>query len=781
MTNIPVSSFQDVEREFKKIHLGVERLLAEDRLLRARIDHTTGISTGLSPVFTPGTNHGSLSNLGADDHSQYMHTSLARTVTAQHSFAPVSSQAPFTLGANAQGELVTGFNADQLDSLEATVFLSPQYLTLATDTNLTNERVLTAGDGIDFVDAGAGSALTVSIDLATNSGLEFDTGELQVDEDYAFTWTALHTFNAGLTIAVGENLNFGSDAYLTRVAASSIAPGPDDSLVSSTFTSGLTGWQISAIGDAEFNNIVARGELRSSVFVTDEVHATGGTLLVATAGTLINEVNATVGSIRTTADGDTRTTADGDTRTLPAGISTLDIKDPPSGHASIFSVGDILRWKVFNGSSVIDNWATVLDTDDNSTHYSYDIRIESGTLGRIPEGTTIVNYGQAGDGQILLTADLANAPYIDIFTSTVDPWNGVTPHVRIGRLDGLAVVGIEQYGMVAGTDLSDGTSAAKYIVASDQQVLLNNVDIELWLSGDQTVDISSSGNVKFGSDVSASATTSFDFNATTGLLTLRDVDLSLYDGSDQTVDLSSDGDLKLGTDISAPATTSFDFDSATGDLELTGDITATGGEFSGVLSIGSSGGIWQGSSGTFASPTTGFKLYQSSGKGLWEAWDSGAKQVYIDTDMSLKSGGGLVVLDADGISVAVTNTYGDTRSYNFHSGSTVTGGLYGYRNLGEDSIKVICDNSTFAATGITSSSSSDYSLVTAIAASGGSSFVIMQSSGEIRVDACPLALTDGITAPSTLAGFGQLYIDSADGDLKIKFGDGTVKTIATDS
>lgn len=41
-------------------------------------------------------------------------------------------------------------------------------------------------------------------------------------------------------------------------------------------------------------------------------------------------------------------------------------------------------------------------------------------------------------------------------------------------------------------------------------------------------------------------------------------------------------------------------------------------------------------------------------------------------------------------------------------------------------------------------------------------------------------LTDGITAPSTIAGLGQIYIDTADGDLKIKFGDGTVKTIVTD-
>lgn len=43
-----------------------------------------------------------------------------------------------------------------------------------------------------------------------------------------------------------------------------------------------------------------------------------------------------------------------------------------------------------------------------------------------------------------------------------------------------------------------------------------------------------------------------------------------------------------------------------------------------------------------------------------------------------------------------------------------------------------------------------------------------------------LEVTDGVTAPSTVAGKAQIYVDTADGDLKIKFGDGTVKTIVTD-
>jgi hypothetical protein len=43
-----------------------------------------------------------------------------------------------------------------------------------------------------------------------------------------------------------------------------------------------------------------------------------------------------------------------------------------------------------------------------------------------------------------------------------------------------------------------------------------------------------------------------------------------------------------------------------------------------------------------------------------------------------------------------------------------------------------------------------------------------------------LSLVDGITAPSTVAGRAFIYVDTADGSLKVKFGSGTVKTISTD-
>lgn len=51
---------------------------------------------------------------------------------------------------------------------------------------------------------------------------------------------------------------------------------------------------------------------------------------------------------------------------------------------------------------------------------------------------------------------------------------------------------------------------------------------------------------------------------------------------------------------------------------------------------------------------------------------------------------------------------------------------------------------------------------------------VSESSGGIT------SLVDGISAPAARSGYARIYVDSADGDLKVKFGDGTVKTIVTD-
>lgn len=165
----------------------------------------TGVVSGVTPTAvshlatkgyvdaSPWTDHGNLSGLGDDDHAQYVHVSSARTITAQHSFAPTSAQAPFTLGANAQGQLVTGLNADQLDGYEATAF------SLAGHTHAHSELTgVTSNQHHDPVTEGNGISVSgqqVSVALhGTWSGLEFDGGDLRLDISADYTWAGWHTF-----------------------------------------------------------------------------------------------------------------------------------------------------------------------------------------------------------------------------------------------------------------------------------------------------------------------------------------------------------------------------------------------------------------------------------------------------------------------------------------------------------------------------------------------------------------------------------------------------------
>ncbi|MBI5816695.1 MAG: hypothetical protein HZB29_13920 [Nitrospinae bacterium] len=48
--------------------------------------------------------------------------SASAAITVQHWFSPTSAKAPFILGANAQGQLVTGLNADMLDGQHSSAF-----------------------------------------------------------------------------------------------------------------------------------------------------------------------------------------------------------------------------------------------------------------------------------------------------------------------------------------------------------------------------------------------------------------------------------------------------------------------------------------------------------------------------------------------------------------------------------------------------------------------------------------------------------------------------------
>lgn len=107
-----------------------------------------------------------------------------------------------------------------------------------------------------------------------------------------------------------------------------------------------------------------------------------------------------------------------------------------------------------------------------------------------------------------------------------------------------------------------------------------------------------------------------------------------------------------------------------------------GASLYGVLDIDTNGGIYQGT-GTFASPTTGLKIWQGAGGiGRIAGFNGGTVQWAANTSGQLYAGGGAVTLDVDGISLRFGSGDLDTAErIKFMNGATEEGSLGAYSDL----------------------------------------------------------------------------------------------------
>jgi hypothetical protein len=202
-------------------------------------------------------------------------------------------------------------------------------------------------------------------------------------------------------------------------------------LQSSTYISGNQGFRItSSTADAEFNNIVARGTFRASVFAIDEVNATGGTMMVTDAAEVVSGL------------------------TTPNDLSTtwyLCARKTYTNQAAMFggpgtATGYVIRLKFADQAvnGVTDIWATRTSAAavDGGTYWRF--TVQNATVNsqnkNIYKGTAAVGYGTSTSKKIILTSDLGGSavtPYIDMFTTGSSPWNGVTTNLRLGNLTGI--------------------------------------------------------------------------------------------------------------------------------------------------------------------------------------------------------------------------------------------------------------------------------------------------------------------------------------------------------
>lgn len=218
--------------------------------------------------------------------------------------------------------------------------------------------------------------------------------------------------------------------------------GPNLRIRSSDFSSGVLGkgWQIDT-DQAEFQNIVARGKITTSVFEKDTVSSVGGSLMVSNSDVL--------GADMTALDNSTLTTTN-----------------------YSFAVDEIIRMK----DGVDDEWFRVTAvngfihtvTRDLASSYSADDNPVW------TKGTAVVSMAEVGNGFISLDTSSANSPNIKIYERDSVTYNDYSTKVILGNLKD--ETGVDEYGLWTDNGYFQGAITGSSIDIPNSTTPLFSVD-----------------------------------------------------------------------------------------------------------------------------------------------------------------------------------------------------------------------------------------------------------------------------------------------------------------
>lgn len=218
-------------------------------------------------------------------------------------------------------------------------------------------------------------------------------------------------------------------------------------LDSTSFVRGRSGWRLTPTGDAEFGNVVIRGSIQSMGTQRRAASVAGGKLMVS-AGTIL-------------------------TRALGAADTVIYVRD------YCFEPDDIVRLytdpyhdeylRVTSKHTVVE----VTDSDRIVGEFSYTVsrNIGSGTgsPAAFEKGDVVAVWVRADTGGVLIDADDAQGPFMDVLERTGDGPDDVVTRVRVGRLDGIDDPIFDPTGGVFGFGLYGDNVFLKgrFVIASD--------------------------------------------------------------------------------------------------------------------------------------------------------------------------------------------------------------------------------------------------------------------------------------------------------------------------
>jgi hypothetical protein len=512
----------------------------------------------------------------------------------------------------------------------------------------------------------------------------------------------------------------------------------DTNIQAHNWTSGTTGWGIQHDGDADFRNITA-DTLTVEAFIADVNLALAGSQIITKSLAILAQAF-----------------------TVPSTTGFLYVYDLPGlANTAVFENGDIVRLRyVQSGTGLVvgDAWGTVASyTDQADGSQRWTFTRTSGTVGQVVnEGMVVLDYGASGDGYVhTTTLDPAGSPYTEIGTWVTDPSSGAnhTIHVRLGNLDGISGIGNE-YGLWA------GNAGEQYLLLSDSHFEAHGLALSLYDDDGEAI--------RLDPDVPSLA---IGYPLPSGMSSggpglwvgLDGSDYSLRLGEAAGVGLRWDGDDLTLRNASDAAVITLD--------------SAGNSYFAGPMTLGASGGIYQGT-GTFASPTTGLKIWRDSSIGRIAGYNSGTAQWYANTDGKLYAGGGNVQLDQNGIRIISDSSSSNPdpgNAINFHQAafgtrifkigaSYPTGTRYGHIEAIGDAQNA---NLTLKASVSDNSKTATVSLTAAdTGASPKSSTLSLQANGTLSKDGTPGYLMNYLTTALTST--------SWDGDSKTSANNGII-------
>ena len=486
---------------------------------------STSSSTSSGPGFAE---HHDLLGITDDDHTQYVHNSQARNITASHTF---KHNTPFVVD---NDTVITNLNADKLDGYHQSDFFnlaqnetvsgiplfnggtSGESAPFSVDSNyvvanLNADKV----DGFDFNQEVKTTSSPTFVDLTISSpsniyALSHDSFANFVANEH-IDWTnttnnflttgtantgslkATTTNDTKLILAEDESnsvaFNVTDTGSLVLVpTGTSVLFADQKGIGSNSYTSGFagSGWQVthdsnSSEYTAEFDNLTVRGTMSVYELLIQQIRATNGSLIIGSADKVeqVEDLGGNPNVYKLTIASD---------------------ENSGSGGADFihFTENDLILAQKWSGTSSEETGggydpvkrvrATVTETSNSSGSSlnadEFKVTLESGdSISASDLPLDFVRIGNTTDanrqGGIYLTSEDTGAPFIDIFNE-VDAWADWRSidktKARIGRLDGV-------------TDTSaglDGNQSNKYGLYSNDVYLTGHIQAKTGYIGTST-------------------------------------------------------------------------------------------------------------------------------------------------------------------------------------------------------------------------------------------------------------------------------------------------------